>query len=142
MTTGAGKKVGAKDRLASFDAFVCSTTNLDARRSEIDTYLEEPVLPRSSDFDILSWWKGNSSKYPILQTIARDILAIPISTVASESAFSTSGRFISPHRSKLHPKTLEAMMCAQDWLWAEMHGMKILFTYVSYFLFFLIYFLC
>ena len=54
MTTGAGKKVGAKDRLASFDAFVCSTTNLDARRSEIDTYLEELVLPKSSDFDILS----------------------------------------------------------------------------------------
>ena len=114
MTTGAGKKVGAKDRLASFDAFVCSTTNVDARRSEIDTYLEEPVLPRSSDFDILAWWKANSSKYPILQTIARDILVIPISTVASESAFSTSGRFISPHRSRLHPKTLEAMMCTQD----------------------------
>ena len=54
MTTGAGKKVGAKDHLASFDAFVCSTTNLDARRSEIDNYLEELVLPKSSDFDILS----------------------------------------------------------------------------------------
>ena len=91
--------MGAKDRLASFDAFVCSTTNLDARRSEIDTYLEEPVLPRSSDFDILSWWKANSRKYPILQTIARDILDIPISTVASKSTFSTNGRFISPHRS-------------------------------------------
>ena len=112
MTTGAGKKVGAKDRFASFDAFVCSTTNLDVRRSEIDTYLEEPVLPRLSDFDILSWWKANSSKYPILQTITRDILAIPISIVASESAFSTSGRFISPHRSRLHLKTLEAMMCS------------------------------
>ena len=134
--------MGAKDRLESFNAFVCSTTNLDARRSEIDTYLEELVWPRSSDFDILSWWKANSSKYPILQTIARDILAIPISTVASEFAFSTSGRFICPHRSRLHPKTLEAMMCAQDWLWAKMHGMKNLFTYVSYLLFFLIYFLC
>ena len=138
MTTGAGKKVGPKDRLASFDAFICSTTNLDARRSEFDTYLEEHVLPRSSDFDILSWWKANSSKYPILQTIARDILVIPISIVASESAFSTSGRFIGPHRSRLYSKTLEAMMCAQDWLWAEMHGMKNLFTYVSYFLFFVL----
>ena len=130
------KKWGTKNRLASFDAFVCSTTNLDARKSEIDTYLEESVLPRSSDFDILSWWKAKSSKYPILQTVARNILSILISTVTSESAFSTSGRFISPHRSRLHPKTLEAMMCAQDWLWAEMHGMKNLFTYVSYFFFF------
>ena len=32
MTTGAGKKVEAKDRLASFDVFVFSTTNLYARR--------------------------------------------------------------------------------------------------------------
>ena len=29
-------------------------------------------------------------------------------------------------------------MCAQDWLWAKMHGMKNLFTNVSYLLFFLI----
>ena len=71
--------------------------------------------------------------------MTRDILAIPISTVASKSAFNTSGRSISPHRSRLHPKTLEAMMCAQDWLWAKMHGKNILFTYVSYLLFFLIY---
>ena len=31
MTTGARKKVGAKDHLASFDKFVYSTTNLDTR---------------------------------------------------------------------------------------------------------------
>ena len=141
MTTDVGKKMGAKDCLANFDAFVCSTTNLDTRRSEIDTYLKEHVLPRSSDFDILAWRKINSSKYLILQTIARNILVIPISTLASKSTFSTSGKFISPHRIGLHPMTLEAMMCAQDWLWAEMHGMKILFIYVSYLLFFIIYFL-
>ncbi|KAF8396362.1 hypothetical protein HHK36_017979 [Tetracentron sinense] len=35
-----------------------------------------------------------------------------------ESAFNTSGRLVSPHRSLLHLKTLEALMCAQNWLWA------------------------
>ncbi|KAL2533125.1 Zinc finger BED domain-containing protein DAYSLEEPER [Abeliophyllum distichum] len=95
---------------------------LKQRETQLDLYLEEPVLPRSSDFDLLNWWKANSSKYNILQKLARDILAIPISTVASESAFSTSGRFVSPHRSRLHPKTLEALMCAQNWLWADIHG--------------------
>uniref|UniRef100_A0A2N9EKL9 HAT C-terminal dimerisation domain-containing protein n=1 Tax=Fagus sylvatica TaxID=28930 RepID=A0A2N9EKL9_FAGSY len=45
-------------------------------------------------------------------------LAIPVLTITSESAFSTSGRLLSPHRSKLHPKTVEALMCAQNWLWA------------------------
>ncbi|KAL2542598.1 Zinc finger BED domain-containing protein DAYSLEEPER [Abeliophyllum distichum] len=90
-------------------------------KSELDLYLEEPVLPWSNDFDLLNWWKANSSKYKTLQKLARDILAIPISTVASESAFSTSGRFVSPHRSRLHPKTLEALMCAQNLLWADIH---------------------
>ncbi|KAK7282358.1 hypothetical protein RIF29_11051 [Crotalaria pallida] len=54
--------------------------------------------------------------------IAKDLLAIPISTVASESAFSTSGRFLTPHRSRLRPSTLEALMCLQDWLRNDVKG--------------------
>ncbi|KAG6529384.1 hypothetical protein ZIOFF_011582 [Zingiber officinale] len=49
-------------------------------------------------------------------SLARDILVIPILTVASESAFSTSGRLVSSHRSRLHPKTIETLMSAQSWL--------------------------
>jgi len=96
--------------------------------------LEEEVLPRSPDFDILLWWKLNGIKYPTLQAIAKDILAIPISTVASESAFSTSGHILSPHRSRLHWTTLEALMCARSWLWStENSGMlTVLSIYISY----------
>jgi len=84
---------------------------------ELDYYLEEPTLPYSNEeFDILVWWKANGLKYPILQMIARDFLAIPISTVAFKSSLSTSGRFLNPHRNRLHPNTLEALMCVQDWL--------------------------
>ena len=54
--------------------------------------------------------------------MARDILAIPVSTVASESAFSTSGRVITPHRTRLTHDTLEALMCAQNWLHYEING--------------------
>lgn len=49
----------------------------------------------------------NGIKYPTLQKIAKDILAIPISTVPLESAFSTGGWLLSPHRSMLHEDTLE-----------------------------------
>ncbi|GKB82782.1 putative reverse transcriptase domain-containing protein, partial [Tanacetum coccineum] len=35
---------------------------------------------------------------------------------ASESCFSTSGRLITPHHSRLKPNTLEALMCSQSWL--------------------------
>ncbi|CAL4995014.1 unnamed protein product [Urochloa decumbens] len=89
-------------------------------RTELDLYLDEPLLPRTQELDIINWWKYGGIKYPTLQSIARDIFPIPVTTVASESAFSTSGRVISPHRSKLAPKMIEALVCMQAWARADM----------------------
>ncbi|KAF7812893.1 putative AC transposase [Senna tora] len=106
-----------RDILKGYDSFVNSDISLV--KSELDLYLEEKVLPREPTFDILNWWKHTGIKYPTIQKITRDILAIPISTVASEYAFSTGGRLISPHRSRLKENTLEALMCTQNWLCKE-----------------------
>ena len=87
----------------------------DCVKSELDLYLEEPVLfnqSNISNFDILGYWKNIGLKYPTLQRIANDFLAIPISTVASESAFSIGGQFMTPHRSKLNEDIVEALMCS------------------------------
>ena len=62
--------------------------------NELQRYLEEDFHPCTQDFDILKWWAVNSARYPILGSIARDVLDVPASTVASESAFSTCGRVI------------------------------------------------
>ncbi|RVW49143.1 putative AC transposase [Vitis vinifera] len=111
-----------QDPLSKFDLFVHSTIGESHTKSELDYYLEESILPRNSNFDVLSWWKTNGIKYPTLQMIVRDIYAIPVSKVASESAFGMGGRVVSKHRSRLHPDTLEALMCAQSWLWKEKEG--------------------
>jgi hypothetical protein len=56
--------------------------------------------------------------------MARDILAIPVSTVASESAFSTGGRVIETFRSSLKQEMTEALICAQQWLKPTMSSFK------------------
>ncbi len=92
-------------------------------RSELERFLDADVVPRDPNFDILDWWKINGPTFPVLQKIARDIYAIPVSTVASESAFSTGGRLVSPHRNRLQPIMVEALACTQNWLQAENKGM-------------------
>ncbi|GKD59277.1 zinc finger BED domain-containing protein RICESLEEPER 2-like protein, partial [Tanacetum coccineum] len=86
--------------------------------SELDKYVGEVCEPfdKSVHFDILEWWKVNSQRFPIISLMARDLLAIPISTVASESVFSTSGRVLDSYRSSLGDKTIECLICTQDWL--------------------------
>ena len=84
--------------------------------NELERYLAEELFPAKKDFDILGWWKRHSPKYPVLSCIARDVLAIQASTVASESSFSAGGRIISDHRSRLNSETVEALICLQDWL--------------------------
>ena len=88
----------------------------EIKRSELELYLSEPLINDDDDFDILKWWKMNSARFPNLSKLARDVLAVPISTVASEATFSTSGRVLDSFRSSLTPKIVEALVCTQDWL--------------------------
>ena len=42
------------------------------------------------------WWKVNEPRFPILAEMVRDVLVIPISSVASECAFIIGGRVLDP----------------------------------------------
>lgn len=98
-------------------------------QSQLDTYFAEPVVIRVQfeKLDVLEYWKGNLSKYPELALMARDILSIPITTVASESVFSYGGRILGKFRSSLSPKNAEALLCARNWLEGLLVLYKIIF---------------
>ncbi|XP_057973894.1 zinc finger BED domain-containing protein RICESLEEPER 2-like [Malania oleifera] len=85
-------------------------------KSELDRYLGEDCEKDGEGFDILEWWRLNSQRFPVLSHMVRDVLAVPISTVASESAFSTGGRVLDAFRSSLTPKIVQALICTQDWI--------------------------
>lgn len=101
-------------------------------KSELDRYLdEEMVNMHTKNFNVLDWWKVAGTSFPTLRRIARDIYAIPVTTVASESAFSISGRVLSEHHSRLTTKMLEAFMCSQDWLRNKYKGIfNMCFQYI------------
>ena len=55
--------------------------------------------------------------------MACDILSISITTVASESAFSAGGRVMDPYRATLDAKTVQVLLCDEDWL-RSFYGIK------------------
>ena len=87
-------------------------------RDELEVYLKEavetPKLLPGTEFDILSLWSVHKIKYPILAEMARDLLAMQISSVASESAFSTTGRILEPHISCLTHFMIEVLLCSEQ----------------------------
>uniref|UniRef100_A0A251U178 Putative HAT dimerization domain, Ribonuclease H-like domain protein n=1 Tax=Helianthus annuus TaxID=4232 RepID=A0A251U178_HELAN len=70
-------------------------------------------------FDVLKWWSQHCSKFPVLSKMAKDIFGIPITTVASESAFSAGGRILDDYRSSLSKDMVELLVCGSDWLKAS-----------------------
>ncbi|KAM0900416.1 hypothetical protein ACQ4PT_020667 [Festuca glaucescens] len=72
---------------ADYDQYMESTSSHD-EKSELDLYLAKPVKKLNENVDILDYWNKSAARYPQLAKMARDILAVPVSSVASESAFS------------------------------------------------------
>ncbi|XP_039066901.1 zinc finger BED domain-containing protein RICESLEEPER 2-like [Hibiscus syriacus] len=116
---------GIKTGTAKYDQHIRSVDTFTFVKSELDTYLEEGVLIGEPGvyFDALGWWKENNIKFNILSKMAADILAIPVTTVASESAFSAGGRVIDPHRSSLGTKMVDMLVCGADW-YRQYYGLE------------------
>ena len=76
--------------------------------------------PSNLNLNVLFWWKVNGLKYLILEKITRDVLDVPVSTMASESIFSTGYRIIDEYQSSLTPCMIEALICIENWLQAKL----------------------
>ncbi|XP_049363284.1 zinc finger BED domain-containing protein RICESLEEPER 2-like [Solanum verrucosum] len=116
---------------SQWDKFLEKENNNIDNKPDLDKYLEDDV-EKIKYFNILTWWKASFERYPVVSRIARDMLAIPTSIVASESVFSTSDRIFYCYRSSLSPKTAEALVCSQQWLRQHLHNVRLKIFYKKF----------
>ncbi|KAL2942050.1 putative AC transposase, partial [Bienertia sinuspersici] len=79
--------------------------------------LEETNIDHNVKLDVLLWWKNHGAPcHPQPAALAHDILAILISFIPSESAFSMGKELIIPWRASLASMKIESLACYEDWL--------------------------
>jgi hypothetical protein len=92
--------------------------------SEFDIYLttifEFGENSAGKEFPVLEWWHRHENTFPTLALLAKQILAVPISTVSVERAFSAGGNILDDTRSSMNPESLEAQTCMEDWVKASL----------------------
>jgi len=74
----------------------------------LDIYFLVPI-------DVLECWKNNNGHFPNLALMVRDLLSIPITTVASESTFNISSKILNKYINVLLSTSVEAIICTSGW---------------------------
>ncbi|XP_030969971.1 zinc finger BED domain-containing protein RICESLEEPER 3-like [Quercus lobata] len=102
------------DDFSGFETYKSQLIGSDSSKSPLDLYLEEARFDHKlhKDLNVMGYWKSHSNRFLEFSLMACDILSIPITTVASESAFSIGGRILDKFSNSLLPQTAEALLCA------------------------------
>ena len=93
-----------------------NTPNSEIGRYSATNFVKHMTPDEFRSLDLLAWWRGKEDEFPILAAMAKDLLTVQASTVASESAFSVSGRVISIRRTRLTAPAIEMTICYKDYL--------------------------
>ena len=107
------------DDYSGFETYNSQLIGSDSSKSQLDLYLEKARFDHKlhEDLNVTGYWKSHSNRFPKLSLMGRDILSIPITTVASKSAFSIGGRILDKFCNSLLPQTADPLLCACDWLY-------------------------
>ena len=66
-------------------------------------------------FDILAWWKANSSKYPVLSQLTRDLLTMPVLLLLLSLLLAREEEYLTPYVVICLPwYMVEVLICVQN----------------------------
>ena len=82
------------------------TSHLPPGKAELEYYFLS-LLTTSERLDPISFWTENEANYPLLSSLACDMLCIPASSAPVERTFSTAGESTSGRRNRLSDKNLK-----------------------------------
>ncbi|XP_059311207.1 zinc finger BED domain-containing protein DAYSLEEPER-like [Lycium ferocissimum] len=98
---------------------IANTQNESDLESYLDQSLESIIVDDDDNEDILGWWRECGKAFPLLSKMARDMLTIQSSSVASEAAFSAARFQLGDHRHSLAQDSLEISVLFRAWINAE-----------------------
>jgi hypothetical protein len=81
---------------------------------EIDQYLE--LVVESYSIDPLQWCKTHIPEFPKLSSVAREILAIPGSSISDEHIFNVGRNVIGIRRNSLNSETISPLMFGNHYM--------------------------
>ncbi|CAH9089989.1 unnamed protein product [Cuscuta europaea] len=94
-------------------------------------YDEKAIDPKQQ---FQEWWKEKERTFPILSKMAKQVLAMSVSTVAVEQEFSAAGNVLTDYRTRLSANSLETLVCFHDWLKAKRRTQEISIEPIRHFM--------
>lgn len=98
----------------NIDAQFCDESDDEEQIDELSSYLMS--RREKSQTDIIDWWGANSYSFPKLAHLARRLLPIQATSVASERVFSISGDVDTKERNRLSDENVENIVLFKSWL--------------------------
>ena len=82
---------------------------------EFSNYLLEKPQKLYDNNSIMNYWRSRTIEFPLLSKMARDYLAVPISSSSVERTFSVASMIQNKQRNKLNCYSLEALLLLNNW---------------------------
>lgn len=100
--------------MSATNSLLCDQSEDDEPIDELETYLTCRRV--RSKVNVIEWWRNHADQYPKLAIIARKILPIQATSVASERLFSEAGDVDTKSRNRLSDESVEAIVLFKSWM--------------------------